>query len=139
MPDCEVRVIKQMDAASVAAWNLFWLSTPGIDNVPNSGRNWHKGYTPRPGVLSAIVSDVTFDPVLALKLCMHPSQFLEWFERTDLSDYTTYDVLDGDPWIATVVRRARMAEERMKHEVTQAFSPVRDGNVYQIDFMRSRA
>jgi hypothetical protein len=99
---------------SRAIWNLFWLSIPSLDKVPGSGNNWWRKYTPVEGALVAIKSDVIEDEVLYRKLCMHPSQFFEWFGRErDHSIYNSFATMGGKPWVNLVLNRAEEAAERL--------------------------
>lgn len=110
--DDEVSAIMQLDR-SVAVWNLFWLSVPGLDNLPGSGRRWHKVYKPVENALATIVTDVLEDEVLYRKLMMHPEQFYDWFEREDHTIFDCHEVLGGDIWVETVLTRAQAAIDRL--------------------------
>lgn len=117
-----------------ALWNLFWMSHPGIDSVPEAGHNWWKGYKPVIGALSAIISDVTEDEVLYRKLMLHPFAFKQWFEREDHTIYDCYDVMNGVQWVSNVLARSELAGTRMTIEDP----PVRiDGNVVHVKFKQS--
>jgi hypothetical protein len=114
-------------------WNLFWLSHPGIDTVPEAGNNWWKTYKPLVGSLSAVIADVVEDEVLYRKLMMHPYAFKAWFEHEDHSIYDCYDILGGPAWVLNVVQRAEAAGSRM----TVEDPPVRvEGNVVHVRFKK---
>ena len=74
---CEAGVISKLPKPE-AVWNLFWLSTPLIDNLPGAGSNWLNVYKPTTSGLAAIVSDIIFDKCLREQLLMHPTKFAAW-------------------------------------------------------------
>lgn len=114
-----------------AVWNLFWLSLPTLDNVPDAGHDWWRKHSPIVGALGSIIADVTEDEVLYRKLLMHPFTFCEWFEREDHTIYDTYVALDGDAWVTSVLKRAEASAARM----TVEDPPVRiQGNVITVNF-----
>lgn len=110
LPTCEVAIV-QGHPKRDAIWNLFWLSVPALDHLPGTGRDWWKHYKPVHGALSAVIRDVLDDEVLFRKLLLHPSRFIEWFERDDHSVYECYEVI-GTPWVDTVLVRAEEAATR---------------------------
>lgn len=119
---------------SQALWNLFWLSLPEIDHVPDAGRNWYKFYHPVDGALAAMIRDVHNDEPLCRKLVMHPDIFIDWFDREDVSMFECYGVLSGDHWKGNVLARAELAARRL----TAASPPVTiKDNVVTVDFRRS--
>lgn len=132
VPHDEVSVIAKSEHPE-AVWNLFWLSIPALDSVPGSGHDWWRGYTPTPGILGAILADVYQDEVLYRKLMMHPEMFIQWFEREDHSIFDSYNVLGGPTWVATVLKRAELAVNRLCAEDP----PIRvEGNVIRVKFPR---
>lgn len=121
---CEVRSILSLEQHAIPVWNLFWLSTPGIDKMPGAGPAWFRHHQPDPKAAGAIVTDVLKDEVLLRKLSMHPSRFYEWFEREDHSIFDTYYVLGEDRWVDTVLERTARSISRLAEDGT-----VREGNV----------
>ena len=134
---CEIRMIEALGGdAAVATWNLFWLSSPGVDYLPGAGAGWWTSYTPNPAATQAIVRDAVEDEVLFRKLLMHPLRFQQWFEdEPDHSIYDSYDALGGDDWVKTVLRRAGEAIVR----IDAGLPPKRDSNVYPGQFGRRAA
>jgi hypothetical protein len=135
LSECEVSVIaKQPRSLATSFWNLFWLSTPSIDGIPgNSNGQWWKIHTPIAGALAAVVTDIRGDEVLHRKLLMHPSRFLEWFERDDHSIYECYHVL-GSSWPDTVIARGEEACLRLTPNLPRVFA---DTNGIRIEFTRT--
>jgi hypothetical protein len=109
---CEVRVLQQL-CQPVPIWNAFWLSNPTIDTVPEAGSKWWKHYRPVERLLSAIVHDAGEDPRMVDTLTKHPLAFIEWFEQQPHRDFHTYEAAGGEAWVATVLRRATEAADRM--------------------------
>lgn len=110
---CEVSEILAMEpSVALATWNLFWMSTPAVDALPQSGANWWRVYKPVDQALFTMATDVLEDEVLFRKLLMHPRAFTAWFEREDHSIYDTFDLL-GRAWADTVLMRANAAAMRM--------------------------
>lgn len=130
----EVSVILDLEEHHQAVWNLFWLSTPTLDNlVKVRPPDWRQVYRPIVGALASIIRDVVEDEVLFRKLQMHPTAFLDWFEREDYSIYDSYNALGGDFWADTVMGRAELANERITLESpTVSFR----NNVVKVDFGR---
>lgn len=111
---CEVREIMNMKGhLPIAVWNLFWLSNPAIDAMPELGIEWWKSYRPTRGLAKSVVMDVMEDEALFRKLLMTPDRFIEFFEREDVTIYHTYEVL-GEAWHPMVLQRARSAASFMK-------------------------
>lgn len=127
---CEAGAISTL-IRSGAVWNLFWLSTPGIDQVPGAGNEIYKLYYPVKGAAASMTADVMLDDALYSKLCLHPSRFLAWFEAEDHSIYDCYDILGEQVWVDNVIRRATEAASRMAAEVPAI---QRNGNVYTATF-----
>lgn len=100
---CEAGAISDLKR-SASVWNMFWLSTPGIDQVPGSGKGIYKLYMPTPNAAASITADVCLDDVLHAKLSMHPSRFVAWFEREDHSIYDVYEILGERQWVDTVLK-----------------------------------
>lgn len=132
---CEVGAISNL-ALSNAIWNLFWLSVPDIDLIPQHGAKWYAHYKPTPGAAASITADVIMDEVLYRKLCMHPLTFANWFESSDQSIFDAYNIFDGRLWVDTVMTRARAASARM---VAETPALVKSGNVIQAVFGRAAA
>ena len=106
-----VATIAKLDL-SEAIWNMVWLSMPQLDNLPGSGKDWHKVFTTTPGLQAALVTDVYEDEVLYRKLLMPPHRFLEWWKREDHTIYDAYEI-GGKEWAVTVTQRAEEATVRM--------------------------
>lgn len=117
LPACEVSSIMNLpDQESLAVWNLFWLSVPALDVLPDHGgkSDWYKHYMPVPGAIRTITADAIADEAMFRKLLMHPTRFINFFEREDHSIYSSYDALGGETWVHTVLARAAVAEARMR-------------------------
>jgi hypothetical protein len=111
---CEVKqMLVQPHGAQI--WNLFWLSTPTIDLVPQADPGkWFEVYQPSARRTTAVVRDALDDEALLRKLAMHPTRFLEWFDSIDdHSIFDCYDALNGDDWVQTVIMRAAGAAARI--------------------------
>lgn len=87
-----------------AAWNLYWLSDPSLDQPLLAP-------APRTG-LETVIDDVHSDAVLRAKLLLPPSQFLSWFEVEDASIFDCYYVF-GPEWPQMVASRAAQAAARL--------------------------
>lgn len=112
-------------------WNLFWLSMPTVDVLPEFGSTpqWNLHYQATEKALHCLILEVETDPVLALKLAMHPARFLEWFRREDHLIYdAAYHELGGEKWVSTVIRRASEAAERMAGELPPG---MQGANIYK--------
>lgn len=129
LPTCEARIVREHERAP-AIWNLFWMSTPTIDNVPGSGRDWWRSYSPQVGALAAVIIDVVGDEVLYRKLLMPPQDFMAWFERDDHTVYECH-TLFGDPWHETVMSRADEAMRRTLKKVPRVYA---DKNGIRIEY-----
>lgn len=125
---CEVSLV-QSHPKAVAIWNLFWLSCPGLDALPNSGYSHWKVYKPTSGLLAAVIHDVQDDEALFRKLRMSPRAFMEWFERDEHDNYELYALL-GPAWVSTVLMRAEAAAMRL-FGVPTVYA---DGRGIRIDF-----
>jgi hypothetical protein len=132
VPVCEVSEILKLPEAP-AVWNLFWLSLPSLDTLPDSGASWWRGYQPQEGLLAAITADALEDEALYRKLMARPSKFLEFWERQDHSIFDTCEIL-GDGWVETVARRAREADARFFDPMERRGVTGRIGNVVTVDF-----
>lgn len=119
IPDCEVSQIMALEhSQSQAVWNLFWLSLPAVDALPEHGGSpdWYRHYQPTTGSCRAIVADALADEALYRKLLMHPTAFIDFFHREDPWPYECFETLGGDLWVTTVLKRAGQAEARMRQE-----------------------
>ena len=134
LPDSEAELISKLTEAADAVWNLFWLTTPDIDLVPDAGKDWWRRYRPWRGGAAAVLADATQDEVMRRKLTMHPRHFVAWFEREDHSIYDCYDVYDGRQWVDTVLSRAEAAGDRLTR--LPGFIKA-EGNVLRVDFRRA--
>ncbi len=133
IPRDEIGAILDMEEAP-AIWNLFWLSVPMLDFLPDAGPKWWTVYSPEPGACAALTKDVLYDEVLYRKLMMHPLAFIDWFERADHMEFGAYEALGGAAWVETVLCRAGFAADRL----TAAKPPVSiQGNVLTVDFRRA--
>lgn len=133
LSDSEAELISRLGPLSEAVWNLFWLSTPDIDLVPDAGKDWWRHYRPWRGGAAAVLADATEDEVMKRKVTMHPRHFAAWFEREDHSIYDAYDVYGGRDWVDTVLARAEAAGDRL----TKLPSFIQaEGNVLRVDFRR---
>jgi hypothetical protein len=133
--NCEVGSISKLRLAS-PIWNLFWMSNPAIDGVVDAGVKWHKVYMPTKGLAPSLTADVMLDQVLHLKLMMHPMRFAAWFERENQRVYDAYNLLGGQAWVDTVLRRARESADLMSKS-----DPLlkRHGNVIEAIFAKKAA
>lgn len=131
LPVCEVCEVLKMEQAP-AIWNLFWMSTPSLDTLPDAGSNWWRGYQPQEGLLAAIVGDATEDEAMYRKLMARPSKFIEFWERQDHSIFDTYEIL-GPAWVDTVLRRAYEADSRFIDPLERRVTG-REGNVIAVQF-----
>jgi hypothetical protein len=111
--DCDVRAIGRLERAQ-ATWNLYWLSAPALDLIPGSGEDWWKVYTPSADVAASLALDVAEDEVLYRKLMMHPQAFGAWFEREDLTQFSSYALMGCEQWRTIAMARACEAMERMR-------------------------
>ena len=115
--DCEVRsIMRKPERFRLPLWNLFWLSTPAVDLLLEHGKSerWNRHYTFREKALPSLILEVETDPVLELKLGLHPARFLDWFRREDHDIYdSAYHELEGEVWVETVKRRAAEAATRL--------------------------
>ena len=111
----EAGAIADLERAQ-AVWNIFWLSVPALDALPDSGPGWYKVYSPIKDAARCFVADVMFDEVLYRKLCMHPVMFASWFEREDQTIYDAYDILGERAWVDRVLVRAHQSAHRMAME-----------------------
>ena len=130
MPICEASAIMQLgDTDTQSVWNLFWLSIPAVDVLPVYGKkkSWFKHYAVVDGAMRAIVADAVADEALARKLRMHPSRFIEFFEREDHSIHDCYEALGGARWVRTVLERAERARRRMSGVVLPDLGTARSG------------
>lgn len=132
VPSCEVNEILKLEQWP-AVWNLFWLSVPTVDTLPDSGINWWAHYQPAEGLLAAIIDDVLSEEPLYRRLMARPEKFLDFWCRTDISVYETYGVL-GDAWAETVLTRGHEARDRLAGKVLG-----RQGNVVTAKFGRRAA
>lgn len=114
---CEVSAIMKLKKEhSTAVWNLFWLSVSDLDVLPVAGKtpNWYKQYAPTPGALRAVTADaIDVDEALSLKLLLHPTRFISFFERQNHGTYDCYEALGGGKWVETVLKRAAMSAKNM--------------------------
>lgn len=133
MPQDEITTLREHGRED-AIWNMFWLSVPSLDNIPGAGKNWTKVYTPVPGALGSIISDVSGDEPLYRKVLMHPYAFMSFFERQDHSIFDTYAQLGGQRWVDTVMERAELAGARL---TLRNPAVTVDGNVLKVDFRRA--
>lgn len=109
-------------ARGAAIWNLFWLSNPNIDRVPELGRRWRKGYQHQVGLSEAVIADainIEHEPLI-WKLTMHPDSFMDFFQRQDHTTFRLYH-RGGQAWVDTVMARAeesaiRITSEQIKRE-----------------------
>lgn len=129
----EVTVIQDIDRSD-AIWNMFWMSVPQLDHIPQAGARWSKAYSPRPRALATIVTDVNDDEVLYRKLLMHPVAFAEWWEREDHTIYDAYGVCGEADWVQTVLTRADAAARRL---LAQQPRTKVNGNVIEVNFRRA--
>jgi hypothetical protein len=134
MDKCEVRVVMNSSLAA-SAWNLFWLSHPTLDVLPEHAR----GPTPfahyesvRNG-LSSVFRDIRRDEALARKVVMNPDAFMDWFSRQRHWEFDCYQSF-GKGWAATVLRRANDAALRLSS--TDRPVSIKD-NVIRINFGRA--
>ena len=67
LPRCETRTLMSVDLTP-AAWNLNWLSNPGMDSLPGTGKDWWRVYKPLTGLARAVVADALNDDILHSKL-----------------------------------------------------------------------
>lgn len=130
---CEAGIISKLPNPG-AVWNLFWLSTPQIDNIPGSGSNWLNVYKPTVNGLAAITSDIIFDEVLNRKLLMHPVKFAAWVKVKDMTDYDSFAKYGVD-WISSIVERCGESAFRIATENTQSTTP---DNVISLIMFRSK-
>ena len=132
---CEAGSISTLDRGT-AVWNLFWMSTPGIDAIPEHGEKWFNYYRATERAASGITADVMLDETLYRKLCMHPQTFSAWFSREDHSIYDAYDLLGEQDWVDNVLQRAEAASRRLALQVPAL---QRHDNVYHAVFGGARA
>lgn len=106
-------LVIQKSQAPLPLWNLFWLSNPTLDIVPNLKEKWWKAYKPNTHLLSGLIRDVYTNPTLCSKLIGHPVVFSTWFEYTPHRGYHAYDVAGGQRWVDQVLIRADVAARRI--------------------------
>lgn len=132
LPVCEVGEVLKLEQWP-AIWNLFWLSVPTLDTLPDAGNAWWRGYQPQEGLLAAIIADATEDEALYRKLMARPSKFIEFWERQDHGIFDTHEIL-GDAWVETVTRRAHEADARFFDPLERRGVTGRVGNVIAVQF-----
>lgn len=108
----EVNVISQTGIPG-PLWNLFWLSNPGLDKIPEAGARWWRVYRPDATLLSTLIRDVYNDAALTSQVVEHPFVFLNWFEAQEHRDYLTYEAHGGRRWVDTVLQRSDEAATRI--------------------------
>lgn len=111
----EVSVVMQSGIVC-PLWNLFWLSNPGLDRIPENGDRWWRVYRPDGSLLSSLIRDSFNDSVLCHKLIEHPFAFSSWFETQTHRDYVTYETHGGRRWVDLVLNRADEAATRIIKE-----------------------
>ena len=121
---CEASfIISQGPKIAGPLWNLFWLSVPSIDKLAEhaSSERWFLHYRATDKALLALRREVRNDPVLELKLNLHPNRFLEWFKREDHEGCydSAYFELGGQEWVETVKRRAAEAAQRIAYTLPE--------------------
>lgn len=131
-PDlCIARAILKVPQ-SLATWNLFWLSSTMVDEMPA-----HKDdplfIEPLADVFACVVEDINTDPtgLLVPRLQGHPEKFIEWFSRQPRSNFVLYSAY-GEEWRNTLQKRADEAASRF----ALSYPPVKvvNGNVTFAEF-----
>lgn len=112
VPLDEVQVLAESEVRE-PAWNLFWLSNPDIDKVPDAGNRWHRVYTPQRDLLAHVIEDIYGDEALRRRLVLHPHAFADWFENQDYGAYLLFNCNGGSAWVQNVMDRARIAGDRL--------------------------
>ena len=110
-----VRKISQKTAL-LPMWNLFWLSTSGLDESVSNPAAWHTSVQVPKGLIDTLLLDMEepLSPQITLgeALKMHPRRFLHFFAAADLSKLDVFK-RSGDEWRAVVVAQAEEASNRI--------------------------
>lgn len=110
-----VRKISQKTAL-LPMWNLFWLSTSGLDESVSNPTAWHTSVQVPKGLIDTLLFDMEepLSPQITLgdALKMHPRRFLHFFATADLSKLDVFK-RNGDEWRAVVVVQAEEAANRI--------------------------
>jgi hypothetical protein len=115
-----MRQIQALDVGrSRAAWNLYWLSNPGLDKVLEDRTNWWAHYQAVEGGLVAVIDDITEDDTLYRKVTAHPAAFLRWFSEEDQSIFDSYTAYGRRRWVSNVLARAEEAAQRLERRRTE--------------------
>lgn len=125
---CPVKGVADMEQCSDETWNLYWLSEPNLDALPEFKGNWVETHHISAHKATAVTTDVLEDYHLAQALSWSPSRFLDWFCREDPTIYDCYEAF-GSGWVETVKRRAMEAAERLEQ-----VRPEPKSNVVRVNF-----
>jgi len=108
----------------VQAWNLYWLTKPGIDLVPIYADSWHDYYHPFTGeetrsFYEALDTPVLNNLTLATIVAQPPREAIRLLSMAQLENTRFYQYSGGEQWRATMLGRLFLAERLAGPEVTR--------------------
>lgn len=122
------------------AWNLYWLSKPQTDLIPDDREHWQRYHQPYDGretraFYDALETTVLNRMTLGSILSQPPREAIRLLRRADLAHCSFYLIAGGEAWRETLIGRlflaARLADNRERREVA-------DGVVVVADFIQHR-
>lgn len=99
----------------VQAWNLYWLTKPGIDMIPLSDQNWYEHYSPfnteeTQAFYEALDTPVFQHLTLASIVAQAPREALRLLRQARLEKTRFYQIFGGEQWRETLLGRLFLAE-----------------------------
>lgn len=99
----------------VQAWNLYWLTKPGIDMVPIYANEWHRYYQPFTGEETRAFYEALDTPILnhltlATIVAQPPREAIRLLRRATLENTRFYHYMGGEEWRETMLGRLFLAE-----------------------------
>jgi hypothetical protein len=110
---CMFRVMQKH--GDVQAWNLFWLTRPGIDLIPLKQDNWRTCFTPFTedevrAFYAALDTSVINKLPLSHIMAQPPREALRLLKQAKLENTDFYHLAGGEQWRETMLGRLFLAE-----------------------------
>lgn len=133
--NCVFRLMQRH--GDVQAWNLYWLSKPGIDMIPICREVWDQHYRPFDGEETRAFYEALDTPVfqhltLATIVAQPPCEAIRLLRHAHLERTRFYQLFGGEEWRETLLGRLFLAERLSGPASIQA----RDADV--LDFSRKQ-
>lgn len=116
IPGAEQCVFRLMHKhGDVQAWNLYWLSKPGVDLVPDQPESWHEVYAPFSmdevrAFYDALDANVLNHLSLATIVAQPPREAMRLLRQANLQKTRFYQMFGGEQWRETMLGRLFLAD-----------------------------